>query len=69
MASSLRTVGREEGGSPIGYILTPTRSIPSEADAEAAQFTDGVDMILGVWFSPEVLRHGMRMLKGQGGPN
>ena len=28
-------------------------AIPSEADAEAAQFTDGVDMILGVWFSPE----------------
>ena len=28
-------------------------AVPSGADAEAAQFTEGVDMILGVWFSPE----------------
>lgn len=28
-------------------------AIPSGADADAAQFTDGVDMIMGVWFSPE----------------
>ncbi|MBH33346.1 MAG: hypothetical protein CMB75_02990 [Euryarchaeota archaeon] len=28
-------------------------AVPSGADAEAAQFTEGVDLILGVWFSPE----------------
>ena len=28
-------------------------AIPSHADADASQYTDGVDMILGVWFSPE----------------
>ena len=28
-------------------------AIPSEADADAAQSTDGVDMILGIQFSPE----------------
>ncbi len=28
-------------------------AIPSEADADAAQYTDGVDMILGIEFSPE----------------
>jgi len=28
-------------------------AIPSEADADAAQYTEGVDMILGIEFSPE----------------
>ncbi len=28
-------------------------AIPSEADADAAQYTDGIDMILGIEFTPE----------------
>ena len=39
-------------------------AIPSGADADAAQFTDGVDMILGVWFSQRILHHGSRMSMG-----
>ena len=28
-------------------------AIPSGADADAAQYTEGIDMILGIQFSPE----------------
>ena len=38
---------------PIGYIPHPNApAIPSGADADAAQETPGVDLILGLRFSP-----------------
>ena len=40
-------------------------AIPSDADADAAQSTDGVDMILGIEFTPEGLNPWFDGVKGQ----
>ena len=44
-------------------------AIPSGADADAAQETIGVDLILGVSFSPEGPLPGSTMWKGNGVPS
>ena len=43
-------------------------AIPSGADADAAQYTEGIDMILGIQFSPEGIHPWFDNVEGQRRP-